>query len=249
MKVLVIADIHGNAEALRTVLDKERDADAAVFLGDAVSPGPQPNETAALLCDLDGTFIIGNHDSEMLDPSLVAGWPAQWRALHDWSVRTLDPAGFDLLRTFRAGGDFEVAGMRLCLQHGFVPGGARHVVPDTPDEDVAAVAQGSDCPRVFFGHSHVQFRRTVGGQEFINPGSVGQNRCGHILACYGLIEDGVFRHCQVEFDPAPWLRALDRIEPLDAHPDFREWLRRGLLTGYGIGENEPWTRFARQGYK
>ena len=40
MKVLVIADVHGNAEALRAVLARERDADATVFLGDAVSPGP-----------------------------------------------------------------------------------------------------------------------------------------------------------------------------------------------------------------
>ena len=73
MKVLIIADVHGNAEALRAVLAKEWDADTTVFLGDAVSPGPQANETFALLKDLSGTFIVGNHDSEMLDPTLVAG--------------------------------------------------------------------------------------------------------------------------------------------------------------------------------
>ena len=249
MKVLVIADIHGNAEALRAVLEKERDADTAIFLGDAASPGPQPNETLALLTDLSGTFIVGNHDLEVLEPDRVAGWPAPWRALHDWSCRTLDVAGVEFLRTFRDGGDFEIDGLRMCLQHGTVPGRVRHVVPDTSDDDMVALAHGSDCPLVFFGHSHVQFRRTVGDQEFINPGSVGQNRCGHVLACYGVLEDGAFRHCHVEFDPAPYLAALDRIEPLDGFPDFREWLKRGLLTGYGIGENEPWTRFAREGYR
>ena len=49
MKILVIADIHGNAEALRAVLAKESDADTTVFLGDSVSPGPQPNETIDLM--------------------------------------------------------------------------------------------------------------------------------------------------------------------------------------------------------
>ena len=33
MKVLVIADIHGNANALAAVLEKERDADRTLFLG------------------------------------------------------------------------------------------------------------------------------------------------------------------------------------------------------------------------
>ena len=35
MKVLVISDIHGNAEALRAVMRAEQDADESIFLGDA----------------------------------------------------------------------------------------------------------------------------------------------------------------------------------------------------------------------
>ena len=57
MKILVIADVHGNAEALSAVLAKERDADATVFLGDTVLPGPQPNETMELLQGLSGASI------------------------------------------------------------------------------------------------------------------------------------------------------------------------------------------------
>ena len=248
MRVLVIADIHGNAEALRTVLEHEADADTVVFLGDAVSPGPQANETFALLKDVAGTFILGNHDSEMLDPMLTAGWPAPWRALNGWIHETFEPAGFDFLRTFTPGGDFEVDGIPMCLQHGTLPGKARHALPDTPDEVLVEVARGSACPVVLFGHTHVQFRRTIGDQEFINPGSVGQSRCGKRLACYGVFEDGVFHHRQLEYDPAPWLRALDAIAALEPFPAFRDWLKNGLLTGYGIGEREPWTTFARQGY-
>ena len=110
------------------------------------------------------------------------------------------------------------------------------------------LAEGSDCPIVLFGHSHVQFRRTVGGQEFINPGSVGQNRCGQRVACYGVFENGKFRHCQTEYDQQPWLDAMDRISSLNEFPDFREWLKQGLITGYGIGQSDPWIRFAAQGY-
>ncbi len=247
MKTLVISDVHGNAEALSAILEKERDAKMTVFLGDSILPGPQPNETMELLQGLSGISIMGNHDLEMLEPQR-ANAPASWQALLDWTFDVFDPAGYEYLRNMLPGGDFEVDGIRMCLRHGNLPGALRRALPDSPDEALAELADGSDCPYVLFGHSHVQFRRTLKGQEFINPGSVGQNRCGKLLACYGVFEDRVFHHRHVEFDPNPWLEAVDGITALDDHPDFREWLKQGLLSGYGVGEREPWTRYAQQGY-
>jgi hypothetical protein len=52
----------------------------------------------------------------------------------------------------------------------------------------------------------------------------------------------------VTYDPAPWLEALDRIDALESYPDFHKWFRDGLLNGYGIGEREPWTRYAAEGF-
>ena len=87
------------------------------------------------------------------------------------------------------------------------------------------------------------------GQLFINPGSVGQNRCGkRNLACYGVFIDGAFEHRQVRFDQAEWLAALNRVAPLRKHARFRQWLIDGLVQGFGIGRTEPWTSLARQGY-
>jgi putative phosphoesterase len=248
LKILVIADVHGNAEALAAVLERERDADTTVFLGDTVLPGPQPNETMELLRGLSGTLIQGNHDAEMLEPERLAHWPPPWLAFARWVLDTLGPSGYDVLRSLQPEGEYIVGGVRLVLNHGELPDRPRQALPDTPDERLVTLARGSDAPLVLFGHSHVQFRRTIDGQEFINPGSIGQPRCGKRVACYGLIEDGAFRHCQAEYDPGPWLEAVDRIAPLDEFPDFREWLKHGLLTGNGIGETEPWTRFAAEGY-
>ena len=38
-KILVISDIHGNAEALRAVINKEKYFDYVIFLGDSVATG------------------------------------------------------------------------------------------------------------------------------------------------------------------------------------------------------------------
>lgn len=248
MKILVIADIHGNAEALATILENERDVDSTVFLGDAVLPGPQPNETIELLKGLSGSLILGNHDIEMLEQEPWVGWPPQWVALNRWVLDTLKPAGFEFLRSLKPEGEYMEGGIRMLLHHGVLPDKPQQGLPDTPDDRLAVIAAGSDSPFVFFGHSHVQSRRNINGQEFINPGSVGQSRCGKRLACYSLIEDGVHRHCQLEYNPTPWLEALDRISPLEEFPEFRAWLKEGFVSGYGIGESEPWTRYAREGY-
>ncbi|MEE8397996.1 MAG: YfcE family phosphodiesterase [Desulfobacterales bacterium] len=248
MKILVISDIHGNAEALAAVLNKEQDADATVFLGDALLTGSQPNETISLMKNLSGILVTGPHDLDLLEPDRFAQWPDNFKAWTNWIIEILTPESASFLKSLKQEGEYTLGELRMYLTHGELAGKVRHVLPDATDNHMASLAAGNDSPMVLFGHSHIQFTREINGQQFINPGSIGQNRCGHVLACYGLIEDGVYRACQVEYDPAPWVEALEGIEALDPFPDFRNWVKQGLLTGYGVGEQEPWTRFSQEGY-
>jgi len=249
MKILVISDIHGNAEALRAIMDAEKDADHVVFLGDALLSGPQANETAELLADLEpDVSIMGNHDEEVLDPTRFAHWPAEWVALNEWLIDRLEPRAIEPLRTYLPAGQYEVGGLEMYLHHGELDKGKPAALPDAPDDSLQAMDGDSDCPLVLFGHTHVQFTRHIGDKMYINPGSVGQPRCGKLHACYGVFENGDYSPRQVRYDPAPWLAALDCIDALNSHPKFRQWLKEGLLNGYGIGEKAPWTHYAAEGY-
>ena len=49
MKTLILSDIHGNLPALEAILDRERDYDKCLFLGDVVDYGPSPKECIAFL--------------------------------------------------------------------------------------------------------------------------------------------------------------------------------------------------------
>lgn len=247
-KVLVIADIHGNREALNAVLSAERNFDSVLFLGDSVSPGPQPAETLDLLSSLPGIHIRGNHDLEMLDPSLTENWPQPWKVFNDWVRDQLGYEDLEFLRKLTLDGDYRVGNADLHLCHGYVPGRVRHVIPYSPDEDFKAIATSSEATHVLFGHSHIQFRKRVGQRVFINPGSVGQNRCGKTMACYGMIEKNQFKHRQVAYDPDPWIDALHSVQPLNEFPGFRAWFQESLLSGFGIGKADPWIRLAREGY-
>jgi predicted phosphodiesterase len=63
MRVLVLSDIHANLAALQAVLtDAEGAYDSVWFLGDLVGYGPEPNECAALLRELEPVALRGNHD-------------------------------------------------------------------------------------------------------------------------------------------------------------------------------------------
>lgn len=249
MKILVFADIHGNATALRAVLQKERDFDSVVFLGDAVSPGAEPNETIELISEMNGVFIQGNHERTMLDRGSVASWPDGHKALMEWIYDGFPDAGYQLLDSFSLPGEFVLDGTTFVLAHGDENTAVRHVLPDSPDHLFDAFNYGNEAAHVLFGHSHIQFERHQNGQRFTNPGSIGQNRCGQVLACYGLLEDGEFTHHHVAYDPTPCLTAWDRIPSLRPFPELLESFKQQTLTGYSLGAVEPWVGFARSGYQ
>ncbi len=64
MRVAVISDIHGNAQALQAVLAAiEAEAPDAVWcLGDTVGYGPRPNECCSLVQEAADVCLVGNHD-------------------------------------------------------------------------------------------------------------------------------------------------------------------------------------------
>ncbi len=248
MKSLVFGDIHGNATALKAVLEKECDFDSVVFLGDALSPGPQPNETAELLSGLTGLFIQGNHEKVMLNPNLTANWPDGFKALMDWIYKEVDHASYELLASFNQPGEYELQHKRFVLAHGDENPTTRHVLPKAPASDFAPLAHGNSQSPVLFGHSHVQFQCHIGSQNFINPGSVGQNRCGTVAACYGLLVDGNYTAHHVRYDPTPWQDAVDRIPALQEHSEFGAWFKQQTLTGFANGAVEPWLSYGKLGY-
>ena len=83
MKLAVLSCIHGNYEALTTVLDDVEDqkVDEIYCLGDLVGYGPYPNEVVALVRSLDIPTVQGCWDEDIVDglnacdcsyPSLLA---------------------------------------------------------------------------------------------------------------------------------------------------------------------------------
>jgi predicted phosphodiesterase len=209
MKLGVVADIHGNDEALRAVL-----ADAAGFgvdrwwaLGDLVLFGPRPAEVLELLRELPGIAMLrGNTDRYVLtgeqpaphatvadaakSVDLVERYAAM--AAHiGWTRGVLDQAGLlgvldDLPAQLRLGlpSGTALLGVHASPRADDGPG----IAPDTSEERLGELLTGCGADVVIGGHTHRATDRVIDGIRALNPGSTGLPRT-HGIANWLLVED------------------------------------------------------------
>ena len=189
MKLAVLADIHGNGEALRAVLadldahtsaslSASDGADRLLVLGDLVLLGPDPGEVVALLMARDAVGVYGNTDRFLLDTDWSRFDPHSEedeadRALCLWMLERLDERAEAWLRALPFQRELELGGQRLLLVHGSPRSDADVIKADTPDDAVCAMIAGTQADVILFGHTHEVLDRTVDGMRLINPGAVG----------------------------------------------------------------------------
>jgi len=248
MRSLIFADVHANLPALEAILDAE-DWDEILFLGDAVVGGPQPDEVLSVLRELHGTFVMGNHDRQVLEGTLAPGETNPDQLWIQWTREQVTPANRKFLESFRPSLRVVRNGVEMRLFHGDVSAelGWR-VWPDSGPEVFGALARRFTEPCVVLGHSHVQFRVRNGDREFINPGGAGQPRLRCVVACYAVLEDGRFDLKAVPYDAEATARAMDRVPLADWYVDmWRAIYRRGELSDrYALRE---WTSLREAGYR
>jgi predicted phosphodiesterase len=237
----VIADIHGNREALAAVLAAlDGRAERIVCLGDIVGYNADPNECVAMVRSTCAVSIAGNHE-------LIGLGRLDFR-------RCSNKAQYSLRRTRRtltreSAGWLAGLPPHWRLEEGvvLVHGGVRDVqqymvTPAHIRENAAFLAEDFPEARVcFFGHSHEQkvyevadesVREVIptdgkvelarGSRFFINPGSVDASRKSRHK----------FAECAL-FDSHSW-----SVEFLRVRYDCAATEAKAAVFGYRIG---PWT--------
>jgi putative phosphoesterase len=198
MKLAVLADVHGNGDALRAVLDgldERGGADRILILGDIVLLGPDPGKVVELLMARDAVGVYGNTDRFLLNTDWSAFEPQSEedqadQALCLWALQQLDRQAEAWMRALPFQRELEVSGQRLLLVHGSPRSEGEVIKADTPDDAVREIIAGVRADLILFGHTHEPLDRVVGSVRLVNPGSVG----------YPQGEQGTARYAQLTWD-------------------------------------------------
>lgn len=216
MKIAVISDIHGNMQALNTVLEniREENCDKIYCLGDLAMAGPEPAKTTDKIKELINTtdFIciqgntdemIANCDNQLLH-LLEENNPVMAHALEN-DVTVISESQKDFLRNLEPQKQIEIEGIKILLVHGSPRKNNENIYCDLKIEEVEEIIADTDADVIFCGHTHVPCGyQTNTKQTVVNVGSVGRPFAKEPKACYAIIEinngEYTIKHNLLDYD-------------------------------------------------
>ena len=172
MRIGLVSDIHGNAEALEAAVAHMGDIDELWCAGDAMSEFRFSNDVVAILRERCAQYVIGNHEHGLLS---------------EYGERARSRADVDLLdyvRTRPLRVELELEGRKVLMTHASpVEPFTQYLYAGSPE--LLKVAD-VDADVVIIGHTHVPMVQRFGDVLLVNPGSTGQTRPsdrGPVLSC------------------------------------------------------------------
>ena len=216
MKIAFISDIHGNYEALQSVLSEldRMEVSEIYCLGDVVGYYSQINECCDALRSRNIPCLMGNHDWYIAG----GGFCPRSRSVNDCLVylrRVVSDENVEWLKTFPV--------QREAHNIKMVHGGWTDPIDEylKPSQEYFEKVAGD----IFVsGHTHLQSLHHFGDKTYCNPGSVGQPRDGDPRAAYSIYDGKDFELHRVAYD-------MQKVFDLMAAAGFNDYYYGGLKTG------------------
>ena len=228
MKIAALGDIHGNYQALITVLDdvKAWQPDLVLVLGDIINRGPRSKDCYDLIREKSDNpawhVIKGNHEGYVLDFN-DPGFSRQGmdfalkRVIH-WTYEKLTRKDLDQLDQLPVEIKIDLPGLGLVQgAHASTAGDRIGIYPSTPDSRLAGLIPES--ARLFIvGHTHQPLVRTLGETLIINTGSVGLPFDGDTRAAYA----------RISFQNGTWQAGITRVS-YDLEAAANDYYQSGFI--------------------
>ncbi|MCD7878523.1 MAG: metallophosphatase family protein [Candidatus Gastranaerophilales bacterium] len=216
MKIAVISDIHGNIDALESVLSdiKKENCTKIFCLGDIVMAGPAPKETIqkikSLMESKDFYIIQGNTDKMLSEFSFdtynnLVEKNAVMASAYLADSKLLNDEEKNFLASLTPSITLYEANISMLLVHGSPRKNDENIYPDMKIEEVEEIIKDTQENVIFCGHTHMPCGyQTNTNQTVVNAGSVGRPFTNSPKACYVImnITDSGFKieHKFIEYD-------------------------------------------------
>jgi len=214
--IALISDIHGNYEALKSVLERidELKISDIYCLGDITGYYTQVNECCDELRTRGVKCILGNHDWYLISNTGCARSKSANDCLN-YQKKIISKENLEWVTTlplYRKVGD-------LALVHG----GWNEPL----EEYLNPVDNYFDSyPNKYFtsGHTHKQIIKICGDKVYCNPGSIGQPRDKNYMASFATFNGELFELHRVDYDVEKVCRLMDNA-------GFDEYYHKRLRVG------------------
>ncbi len=200
-KIGIISDIHGNFEALKSVLaelDKMHVTDI-YCLGDVVGYYSQVNECCDELRAHNIPCIMGNHDWYMAS----GGFCPRSKSVNDclaYQRKVITTENIEWLRTFPV--------QRFVGKMHLVHGGWADPIDEYITEPTEEYFSNIAGEVYVSGHTHIQSLYAFKNKMYCNPGSVGMPRDNDPRAAFAVYDGGFTLH-RVDYDMQKVFQLMD----------------------------------------
>lgn len=180
--IAILADIHGNLEALDAVLEdiRENPCEQILCAGDLVGYGPRPNEVISRVREAGIQTVMGNYDEAVGFLLPACGChidnPRQKElSLHSlkWSTQRTTLENREWLRQLPESLLIEIGGKTIQLIHATEDSIVEYLYA-SDEARIREILKRSDCDIYAYGHTHYPYSMKIDNKWIINPGSVGR---------------------------------------------------------------------------
>jgi predicted phosphodiesterase len=217
MRIAVIADIHGNVEALETVIEhiEKQKVDQIIVVGDIVIGLPHSLECWEKVKTLECAVVRGNHERYLFDldsPNSPESWKTEryapiHQAYQQFSKETV--AEMQALPAYYRVQD-------LLIVHASYRNDVDAVRATSSERELEEMFAGSSEPFIIRAHNHVWFNCNWDSRKLYSIGSVGLPLNGDKEAQYGIAQEtnGTW-HLEKHYVPYDINKAIQSFETTD----------------------------------
>ncbi|RKL67535.1 YfcE family phosphodiesterase [Salipaludibacillus neizhouensis] len=206
MKLAVISDIHGNEQALKSVLDDVSKVGAThvAVLGDISYRGAKPKECLNLVRELQAKVIKGNADEWIVRGVQQGDVPDKALSLMQteqaWAREQLSDEDINYLHELPITLEIPLSNQSQLFAFHATPTSIFDVVSNqVPNDDLKPFIDANPRANYYlYGHIHFPYMRSFEGKKILNTGSVGLPFDGDPRASYLLFERAE-KDIQVQF--------------------------------------------------
>jgi len=220
MKIAIISDIHGNYEALFSVLEKAKkeSVEHLLILGDIVGYYYHPDKVLNLLAQWSYDMIKGNHEQILenlvKDSTLSEAVRLKYGSGHQEAINKLTEDQLELLFDLPETKSVNVDEISFLLSHGSPWSSDYYIYPDSSNE-VFKKCDIETFNFVLIGHSHYSFAIRNENSILLNPGSVGQSRQngGRASWCILNTNNSCFQFLSTDYCTGNLLKEVAKKDP------------------------------------